>query len=404
MNEVGRTEVSPAAVTGIAASPRIQSLLWIALPLVTMLIAAAWFFSTDPLRNFNNGAPPVEKITFERTVLDDQGIHLKIRAGGSDAMTIAQVQVDDAFWSFNQDPTGALERVASAWINIPYPWILGEAHTVTLITRSGATFEHEIPVAVASPTPRADALWAQALVASFVGIVPITIGLMFYPVLRGFGQRGLAFILALTIGLLVFLLVDTLQEALELAANAAAAFQGQAMVLLASTVTLLVLFAVGRRRGVPTGVALATYIALGIGLHNFGEGMAIGAAFAAGAAGLGTFLVLGFALHNVTEGVGIAAPLVEKPPSSAAFVGLALLAGAPTIVGLWLGSLAYAPQWSALALAIGAGAIAQVVVEVGAYLVRSAERQGRAWLSPGTVGGLTSGIVIMYVTAMFVKV
>jgi zinc transporter ZupT len=404
MNEVGRSEMSPAAVTGISGAPRMRGLLWLALPLVTMVIAAAWFFSTDPLRSFDNGAPPIEKITFERTVLDDRGIHLKIRAGGSHAMTIAQVQVDAAFWSFSQDPPGALERVQSAWINIPYPWILAEAHRVTLITRNGATFEHEIPVAITSPTPQADALWAQALVASFVGIVPITIGLMFYPVLRGFGQRGLAFILALTIGLLVFLLVDTLEEGLELAADAAAAFQGRAMVLLTSTVTFLVLFAVGRRRGVPTGVSLATYIALGIGLHNFGEGMAIGAAFAAGAAGLGTFLVLGFALHNITEGVGIAAPLVEKSPSSAAFVGLALLAGAPTIVGLWLGSLAYAPQWSALALAIGAGAIAQVIVEVGAYLIRSAERQGRAWLSAATVGGLTSGIIIMYVTAMFVKV
>jgi hypothetical protein len=71
---------------------------------------------------------------------------------------------------------------------------------------------------------------------------------------------------------------------------------------------------------------------------------------------------------------------------------------------LWLGSLAYGPQWSALALAIGAGAIAQVIVEVGSYLVRSTQRQGRSWLSISAVSGLTFGIVIMYTTALFVKV
>jgi zinc transporter ZupT len=79
------------------------------------------------------------------------------------------------------------------------------------------------------------------------------------------------------------------------------------------------------------GLALATYIALGIGRHNLGEGLAIGAAFAAGVAGLGVFLVLGFTLHNVTEGIGIAAPLTGARPSLLAFAGLALLAGGPAI-------------------------------------------------------------------------
>jgi zinc transporter ZupT len=165
-----------------------------------------------------------------------------------------------------------------------------------------------------------------------------------------------------------------------------------------------VLFAVGRRHGTPTGLALATYMALGIGLHNLGEGLAIGAAFAAGAAGLGTFLVLGFTLHNITEGIGIAAPLVDERPALSRFVGLALLAGGPAILGIWLGSMSYAPQWSALALAVGAGAILQVVVEVGAYLFRSSGRSGSSWLRPSTIGGLVAGIGVMYATAMLVKV
>ena len=166
--------------------------------------------------------------------------------------------------------------------------MLGEAHAVNVVTNTGATFEHEIAVAVPTPTRDAEqALASQALLGAFVGILPVAIGLMFYPALRGVGRGGMNFLLALTVGLLAFLFVDTLEEALELAGEAAALFQGPAMVVLAAAASFLLLMAVGRRRGAPTGLALATFIALGIGLHNLGEGLAIGAAFAAGAAGLG---------------------------------------------------------------------------------------------------------------------
>jgi zinc transporter ZupT len=155
---------------------------------------------------------------------------------------------------------------------------------------------------------------------------------------------------------------------------------------------------------VPTGLALATYIALGIGLHNLGEGLAIGAAFATGAAGLGAFLVLGFTLHNITEGIAIATPLLRARPPLMRFIGLALLAGAPAIVGMWLGSLAISAQWSALALAVGAGAILQVIVEVGAFLGRTSGGTTSILASPTAIGGIALGIIVMYTTGMLVKV
>ena len=151
-------------------------------------------------------------------------------------------------------------------------------------------------------------------------------------------------------------------------------------------------------------MALATYIALGIGLHNLGEGLAIGAAFAAGAAGLGTFLVIGFTLHNITEGIGIAAPILKVRPPLWTFAALALLAGGPAVMGIWIGSLAYAPQWSALALAIGAGAILQVIFEVGALLVRNRGGASAALGSMPVLAGLAVGVGFMYLTAMLVKI
>jgi hypothetical protein len=379
-------------------------LLWLILPVAALALAIAWLLAANPLRDLNNGAPPVENLTFERTVLNSNGIGVLVRAGGSAPLVIAQVQVDDAYWEFTQDPPGPITRGRAVWIQLPFPWVLGEAHAVKIVTNTGVTFAHEIAVAVPTPAQDSGALLLQGLLGVFVGLVPVAIGLMFYPALRGLGQGGINFILALTVGLLAFLFVDTMVDAFELAGEAAPLFQGPVMVVLAATATFLLLMAIGRRHGAPAGLALATYIALGIGLHNLGEGLAIGAAFASGAAGLGTFLVVGFTLHNITEGIGIAAPILKKRPPFAAFAGLALLAGGPAVIGLWVGSLAFAPQWSALALAIGAGAILQVIVEVSAFLMRSAGTGSRALFAPGTILGLTTGVGFMFLTAALVKI
>ncbi len=395
MSEFQPRPVQPAII------PRF---LLVLLPLVLMLAAFVWIASLDPLRGFNNGAPAVEALTVERTVLDETGLHFLVRAGGSEPMTIAQVQVDDAYWLFAQEPAGPITRGQSVWVRVDFPWMLGEAHAVNFVSNTGTLFAHEIAVALPTPKPSVSQLGPQAVVGAIVGLLPVALGLMFYPAMRGVGRDGMNFILALTVGLLVFLLLDMTGEALEISANAAALFQGSLMVWLAGLASFMLLMAIGRWRGTPTGLALAFFIALGIGIHNFGEGLAIGAAFVAGTAGLGTFLVLGFALHNVTEGIGIAAPMLKVKPPLWSFPALTLLAGGPAILGLWLGSLAYAPQWSALALAIGAGAILQVVVEVGSYLLRQNDNRQQALFSPPVMAGFLGGLAFMYVTAALIKI
>ncbi|MFF0950822.1 ZIP family metal transporter [Rhizobium leguminosarum] len=397
---------SPRSLPPVSkVSPAPRHLMWLILPLVVLAAAVLWLLQSDPLQGFNNGAPPVENLTVERTVLDQDGLRMLVRAGGSEPMAIAQVQVDAAYWQFAQEPAGTISRGDTAWVAIPFPWVLGEAHRVTFVTKTGATFDHEIPVAVPTPKISQSALVSQGVLGVFVGILPVAIGLLCYPALRGAGRKTMTFLLAMTVGLLAFLLVDTIIEALEFANQAAAIFQGSVMVVLVAAMSFLALVAVGRRHGSPTGLALASYIALGIGLHNFGEGLAIGAAFAAGAAGLGTFLVLGFALHNITEGIGIAAPILKIRPKLVHFVGLTLLAGGPAVLGIWLGSLAVAPHWTAIALAIGAGAIAQVIVEVAALLARDGNRKEYTQvLSPAAFAGIAAGLAFMYVTAMLVKI
>jgi zinc transporter ZupT len=374
------------------------------LPLVLLALLVGAFLGLRPLDYLTADAPPIESLAVERVALGPAGITAWVRAGGSAPLRIAQVQVDGAYWEFAQTPPGPLSRLETAQIDIPYPWVAGETHHLLFLTSTGVAFEHTIDVALPTPTFSPGDLLAYGAVGLFVGVVPVTLGLLFYPALRGMGRRGLALVLALTVGLLVFLLVDTLEEGLEIAGDAASPFQASALVWLAALVTFLALLAVGRRGGrSPEGVALAAFIALGIGLHNLGEGLAIGASFAAGEAALASFLVVGFTLHNVTEGVGIAAPLTDHRPGIAAFVGLAALAGLPAVFGTWGGAFAFAPHAAALCFGIGAGAILQVIVEVGAYLSRSAGRAGETWLSGTNLVGFAAGLAIMYGTAMLVR-
>jgi zinc transporter ZupT len=373
-------------------------------PLALLALLAGAFLVLRPLDHLTSNVPPIETLVVERTALGPDGVSVWVRAGGSAPLSIAQVQVDGAYWQFGQTPPGPLSRLESARIDIPYPWVEGETHHLVFLTSTGISFEHTIDVALPTPAFSVAEFFAYGMVGLFVGVVPVALGMMFYPVMRGAGRRSLEFVLALTIGLLVFLLIDTLEEGLEVAAGAASSLQATAVVWLAALLTFVALMVIGRRGGrAPAGVALAVFIALGIGLHNLGEGLVIGASFATGEAALASFLVVGFTLHNVTEGVGIAAPLVEARPALRVFAGLAALAGLPAVLGTWAGAFAFSPHWAALCFGIGAGAILQVVVEVAAYLHRQATGAGASALSGTTLAGFAGGLLVMYATAILVS-
>lgn len=329
------------------------------IPLLLLVGIIGGFLLLDPLAYFTGRFPPLEELTIQQVTFPDEGlIRLEVINGGPDPVNVAQVLVDEAYWQHEIRPARRLERLQTATVEVPYPWVDGEPLGITLITETGLTFEHEVDVAVTSPQSQAQDLLAYALLGIYVGVVPVALGMMWYPFMRRIDRKWMNAILALTVGLLLFLFVDTLLEALEMAEAIPGVFQGVPLVILGMLLTLGILLVVGQYRGLNSPKGLATLIALGIGLHNMGEGLAIGAAFATGAATLGSFLVIGFTLHNITEGVGIAAPLLKGPrPSLLTFGGLALLAGAPAILGTWFGSLAYSPLWAALFLSIGAGAI-----------------------------------------------
>ena len=375
------------------------------IPLALLILMIIAFLTLNPLASFTGAFPPLEALSVQRVTFPEPGqIRLEVINGGPDPVTIAQVLVDDAYWQFEITPGNELGRLETATIDLMYPWVDGEPLPIVLITATGVTFEAEVDVAVESPQTGTGTIVAYGLLGIYVGVIPVILGMLWFPFMRQIDRKWMNAILALTIGLLLFLFVDTVLEAIEIAEEMPGVFQGIPVVFLGTLLSLGVLLVVGQRRDGNSPLAIATLLALGIGLHNLGEGLAIGAAFATGAAALGSFLVIGFTLHNITEGVGIAAPLLRgERPSLRTFFLLALLAGGPAILGTWIGGFAFNPFLATLFLSIGAGAILQVIWEVGKLLMREAQHNAQPALSWLNFGGLTIGILVMYLTAFLVK-
>jgi zinc transporter ZupT len=380
-------------------------------PLLLLIAVMALIFATDGGIG-DRASPPIETLSIQQVRLPEPGlIELEVVNDGPDDIAIAQVRVDDAYWEFTIDPARPLERLDSATIAIPYPWVQDEAHAITILSSTGVVFEAEVPVAIESPHAGRDELVRYGLVGLYVGIVPVALGLLWFPFMRRLGRTGMNFILALTAGLLVFLVVDMWGEAQEVALGAPASLKTDVLIPTLAVLSAGLLIVVGHalqrrneaRGSDASGLAVAYAIAIGIGLHNLGEGLAIGSAFAIGEAALGVFLIAGFTLHNVTEGVGIAAPLVRERPALRHFVALAAIAGGPAILGVWIGAFTFSPFWTAVFLAIGIGAIAQVVWSVGRLIVRSQQRHHEPALTWVTLGGLAAGLAVMYATALLIS-
>jgi len=372
-------------------------------PLVLLGLVILMFLRSGPAGVFQKAFPPVEDLTIERISMPAAGqIEVAVVNGGPAAVTVAQVLVDDAAWTHSLDGDRTIGRLQSRRIRIPYPWVEGEPHTVKLLTSTGLIFEGTVDVATLTPTPDSRFISTFALLGTYVGVIPVFLGLLWLPYLRTVRRRTLDFFLSLTVGLLIFLGVDALVEAMAASGRVADGFHGTGLVLLGlAGAPLVITFVSARRRSSErsAGVHVSGLIAVAIGLHNLGEGLAVGAAYSTGAIALGTFLVLGFLIHNTTEGLGIVAPLAHESVSLRRLVALGAIAGLPTILGAWIGGFSYSPVLTTFFFAIGAGAIAQVVVVLWRRLGSPEDGPG---LAPANAMGLLLGMGVMYVTSLLV--
>lgn len=351
--------------------------------------------------------PPVEELAVEKTVLRPGAIELTLRNTGPDPVTIAQISVNDAFVDFSRS-SAEIGRLASGTVTLDYPWQDGSPYAIGLLTSTGAVIDAPIAAAVETPSADGGFFGLMALLGLYVGVIPVTLGMLFLPLLRRSSHRWTQALIAFTVGLLAFLALDGTLEGLETGRESGGAFGDGELLFLGAGLAFLALTGLDawmrRRRGAEaaagaSGARLALLIAIGIGLHNFGEGLAIGSAYALGALALGAFLVVGFAIHNTTEGLAIVTPLADgRRPPVWLLLGLGVVAGAPAILGAVIGATVTSPELSTFLLGLGVGAIVQVIVQLAPAM---RDGDGRL-LHPRTAAGVAAGALALYGTSLLV--
>jgi zinc transporter ZupT len=374
------------------------------------LVLGAFVYAA-PLSGLDGGEPLPDVTVTHHTIPDDSTIVLHVRNNGPEPVTVSQVLVDEAYWNHEVRGAGGdrtIEPMESARVVVPYHWNEGWDLEAALVLADGTTIHHDIVAPQQTPGFGADLAMTLALVGLFVGVIPVALGMLWFPFLQSMSDRWLHAVLAFSAGVLAFLAIDAGFEALELAEAVPGSLEGTALVALGAVGTFLLVEAIsdwqtskaradgGRRT---QGLRVAYLVAIGIGLHNLAEGLAIGGAFALGRVSLGAFLVVGFMLHNVTEGPAVVAPVAGgERPALRHFALLGLIAGAPVILGGWLGSLSLSPVVGALFLAVGVGAILQVDYEILGMVRDAGGRPGSA----ANLAAFLVGLVLMYATDLLV--
>lgn len=375
------------------------------IPLVLIVAALVALLTVGGDTLGERRGPPIEDIAVERTVLRPGEIELTVRNAGPDTVEVAQVFVNDAYVDYTVD-NEQVGKLGSQNLTLDYPWQEGSPLLVTLLTSTGVTVEHEVEAAVETPVADAGFYGLMALLGTYVGIIPVVLGMLFLPFLDRVRKSWIRFFMAATVGLLGFLAIDAYVEGSEIAAQGTGAFGGLELLFVGAGVAYFLLVAIDRHllarreRADATGASpyqLAMLVSIGIGLHNLGEGLAIGSAYAIGELALGNFLVFGFALQNTTEGLAVVAPLAGRPrPSFARLALLGLVAGGPAIIGAFIGASVFNPELATLLIGFGIGAIVQVIQQI---VPAMRDRAGRA-LYPASIGGILAGAAILYITGL----
>ncbi len=375
------------------------------IPFVFLILLIAYIFG--PGSDLLDLGVPLPEITIEKVDFVDSEIQATVRNTGPISVEVVMADINDRIQPAAVEPDRFLERFETALVRIPFEWNEAEPYIIGITIEDGTRFEKEIEAAAPALEPSFDLVIFFAVIGTYVGIIPVMIGLLWLPFIKRISKQKYHFFLALTAGLLFFLAIDSIEEAIDVSDESlAGSFNGTLLVATVTVLSFLGLYYAGNKlvkkadsSKISKPVAIALMISIGIGMHNFGEGLAIGAAVGLGSIAFSTFLIVGFALHNTTEGIAIAAPMSRGKLMIGKLAAMGLIAGSPAIFGAWVGGFVYSPFTSVIFLAIGAGAIFQVIVVIMKWIRDEGDKN---FSSAAVVSGFAAGMLVMYLTSILV--
>ena len=375
------------------------------IPFALLIIMIAYIFG--PGSDLLNLGTPLPEISLERIEFLDSEIQVTVRNTGPIPVEVSMADVNDRIQPAAIEPDRFLDRYETALVRIPFDWNVAEPYAIGLTTNDGTRFEREVESAAPALKPDMEFVGFFAIIGTYVGIIPVMIGLLWLPFIKKISKSKYHFFLALTVGLLLFLGIDSIEESFDVVnENLSNSFNGALLIATTITLSFLGLYYTSEKLTTNAGflkiskpIAIGLMIAIGIGLHNFGEGLAIGAALGLGSMAFTTFLIVGFALHNTTEGIAIAAPVSRGKTSLGKLALLGLIAGVPAIFGAWVGGFAFSPFSAVVFLSVGAGAIFQVIIVILKWIRDEGDNN---LSSTPVVSGFAMGMLIMYLTSILI--
>jgi len=373
-------------------------------PIVLLVIMIA--FLLGPASSFLQFGMVLPEVSIEKIEFIGNEIQATVRNTGPIDVNVVIADVNDRIQPAAIEPDSSLGRFETALVRIPFDWNEGQPYEIGVTIDDGTRFAKGIDAAFPALEPNLDLFVFLGMIGFLIGVVPIMIGLLWYPFIKKLGKNSFNFFLAFTMGLLIFLGIDAVLEASEISKNhLSSVFNGELLISTVVILSFLSLYGIGKKlikrtefSNLSKGLAISLMIAIGIGFHNLGEGLAVGAAIALGEVALSTFLIIGFATHNTTEGLAIAAPLTSTKAKIAKMIGLGLIAGIPAIFGTWIGGFFFSPFFTLVFLAIGAGAIFQVVLSIFQYMKEKSD----LFSNPSLFAGISVGLLVMYLTSVLI--
>lgn len=350
------------------------------------------------------GAAP-EAIHFEATNLQPGQFMFTLRNSTPKAITITTANINESILPFVIKPDKTIPPLGKATLYITYPWVQGEAYNIDITTSDSSTFHTIVDSASATPPLTTPFMLNLTLIGLIIGLIPMFIGMTWFPVITRAGAGLYLFLMALAVGLLVYLGIAVANQALENTQGIGGAFQGIELLVVGSAVTFALLHALGhlgggaRKEEKAHALQQAWMVTTRISLQNLAEGLAVGAIFSFGVTGLGFLLIVGLIFQNLVEGLRLIASMEKEERSLLRLFVMGLMAGIPAILGIWIGGATDSQLFQIFLFSIGAGAVFESVYSLYMQIHGITVHQPK----PFTVFlGFAFGLMAIFAAGMFI--